>query len=1469
MSIFDNFENHSLANSEAFEELCCQLFEAWGYGQNAVSRSWTYRKIRGNGGDGGIEAYWHDGEHDTFIGLQAKWFRTTLTSTQYRQLEKSIRTAVGLRQNLTRYIICLPHDLTSLKRAKRGSRSTGEESEWNDFTTRIQKEYPDLTIDLWDESKILSLLTESNNSGYFKFWFEKSIITHETFLFALQNALTSLHKRYQPELAGIGGISEFLDSYFGDTKSRQILTAGMRDSLVAYRQLHLLIQSLAKTNTPQSTELRDSIQNCTDTANACITTLEKWISIASTEGDNPAKFDSPVVNLDCFGDLKLILIKTLNDTNRHRIDTHAREIISTLELIQRLTPIHGFYKQMRTSFSDLHACIIGPQGTGKTFGFADKARCYGESKTHLPIFIPATAFSKDDTWLDVIRRTLGLSSEWDACELWQALSCAAAINDKETEDQYLRTKVAIFVDGLDENPPTEQWCQRINEAHTITRKYPRVRFAYSFRPNFEESSHTVDSLLSKHNVAPEGDVRVSDIFDRYTDFFGIHLNDRDHYKRLVRTPMELSMFCIAYENMDAPDCVSTSLTSLATAEIERLETEFKNRHNPNAERHANYIQTALYTLALAFLKENSPFNREDIGSKLENASIPKDLHGLILDFLEDYGILYTREHRCNSPVTPPTNTYQPGSRHLWDYYTALVLFNEADIGFRDLQATQPDAVEMYGILLVEQKQMLPIDSYEIVNAIGEDNAYRLTLTSLATASSFLTANFKEWMLKEMRRDKDRFTSIVNEIIVPASSVPSHPLGALCLHEFLLTFKSPIERDKFWSCSQNLFFADWRASDQNLDAFEKLPRLQHDDTWECMPLLATWGLASLNNHWRGHFRSELIRWGIENPNEFAELFEEFHKCNDPQIREDIFALAQEVVCNGKTDSDVKTKIGRLVLNSVFSEPDREGNRNASIRYHGRILIEHCHREGIFDNSSLFRAKPPYSFNTSANSLALNSEALLATRMTGYGPITYDLARYVLVEDLQSAFDVQEFRSPNPVDHEENEKCRIRQPQDRTGIASPSFEGWVISAAYQYMLNHGYIAGTPAKSMCEDLDLAILRNFIPADHGQKSEVMTIAEKYTWCARNEICGYLADRFPSAEYKWMRSPYRRSEDGLSVDYGFLLDFDSPLFESSISLIDRKSTNACISFPAGFSCGDDSSIAEKEELEEWIQSSSSELAKSLLLFNPCELEKSSGTQLPIAIYASDWSFAGKRLRAWARAGIIQRDALDNVDGTTRISVKGYENASDFYVGIEIPSHVSYSSPVEFISEPWRKEYTTEDGVIRISDVCIEATPLTGYGVYRTIDAGEYWYDFPSFLARDHCAITQTDGQDYCTADGEVRFQTISLGTPYRREYHSLLADKNSLSKMLQSTETTLVWYVTVEKSATILAHERIDGLTGNNTRSWLIWIDATEALASCSISDEIDEASEFPTAISSQIESEEVRKVIAKYKLQLLSEKE
>ena len=60
MSIFEKFNNQGLGDEEAFEELCCQLFETWGIHTMGFNSTWAYRDIRGEGGDGGIEAYWQD-----------------------------------------------------------------------------------------------------------------------------------------------------------------------------------------------------------------------------------------------------------------------------------------------------------------------------------------------------------------------------------------------------------------------------------------------------------------------------------------------------------------------------------------------------------------------------------------------------------------------------------------------------------------------------------------------------------------------------------------------------------------------------------------------------------------------------------------------------------------------------------------------------------------------------------------------------------------------------------------------------------------------------------------------------------------------------------------------------------------------------------------------------------------------------------------------------------------------------------------------------------------------------------------------------------------------------------------------------------------------------------------------------------------------------------------------------------------
>lgn len=66
-------------------------------------------------------------------------------------------------------------------------------------------------------------------------------------------------------------------------------------------------------------------------------------------------------------------------------------------------------------------------------------------------------------------------------------------------------------------------------------------------------------------------------------------------------------------------------------------------------------------------------------------------------------------------------------------------------------------------------------------------------------------------------------------------------------------------------------------------------------------------------------------------------------------------------------------------------------------------------------------------------------------------------------------------------------------------------FIISAAYQYLLECGW---NELDFYGKDkIDSEIRRRYNYATHGTRSSVMSFVEKYIWCFRNEIIGYLAD--------------------------------------------------------------------------------------------------------------------------------------------------------------------------------------------------------------------------------------------------------------------------------------------------------------------------------------------------------------------------
>ncbi len=1427
MGIFEKFNDQGLGKRDAFERLCCQLFESWGKSEAGFDAQWTFRNINGAGGDGGIEAYWHNANMDEWVGIQAKWFPERLRTPQFNQLRNSIDAALKLRPTMKRYIVCIPHDLTSKKIVKGGKTGRGEDEDWNDFEQAIHDTYPSLAIVLWDESKIHSLLKEHESEGCWRFWFDKSEINPETIRLSLEQATAAIADRYTPEINADGGMTTFLEGFFGTIASRRTLLHDIDSPIAETEHLIGKIDSFLSIGKQKFVINAELAHTCRDALEGYIQSLQNLREIVRVEPAAPTKLNYPEVNYSSIETFH----REIGDLKRAHISSdHLRELDEALDGFHELPGIRELQRSVTHTTNDTHCVIHGSQGTGKTCGLASTARKFLGTREHSPILVLATDFRDEDSWYQAIQHALGLGSGWDETSLWQALSSYAALSDVTNDDLYIRSKVAIMVDALDERPPSSAWEKRIRETDAISARYPRIRFAFTSRPvgiRFKDTS----LLNCTYRIRDNGDVPVWRLFDRYIEHFNIDPGGDDRYKWLLNTPSELRMFCAAYHDRILPGQVSTCLTDLTNAEINRLDEEFAARSSQAEPCHTSQaVRRALQGLSSLFMSTGGPAGKEEIRRALAGSDISEPHHEPLITFLSDYGILRKRKKRESnkSPFAPDSHNYSPGSRHLWDYFMAYAMWQNKDATLKTLLENNPDAANMYGVLLVEGG-ILPRESERLVEAVGEHEAYEITLYALSHATPNKAAKYREWALVELQKRGDALSGIVNDVVLPVANTPAHPLGPTMLDEFLRSFSSPIARDVIWSFPASIREGDVHHGPRLSLYFEReslkaMPKLQGFETASQMPLVLAWGLSAVSNLKRRHCSGELVKWGMRNPKEFTELFRKFYLCDDPQIREDMFAIAEEIVCQGQIDADTQTALKYLVVDSAFKSPDNPGNRDAAVRFYGRLIVEHCYNEKLASKTELSLCRPPYETCNQSAPLPIFPDAATATSMRGYGPIHYDLARYVLVDRLSSTFDVAEHAPHKCAGNAALDKA-IAASAEQAGLSDkPDFQGWVIAAAYQYLLNHGYDSELLQGSINANgyrtggLDRKVIQAFSRADHGTRSTIMTVAEKYVWCARNEIGGYLADRVGVSDNRTGDSSCPAGNDTAGT-YGMLFSFDSPLLEATAAEYNEIRSADVPVFPVPFSCSEDKPCSE-QQLKSWIDAATPETATCLIDYQPNTITAIEGEAVPLSLYACDWGTCGKTSSAWLSCGAIEASELSKLVDATSACVNGYQGTSDFRVSFESKGGATYISPVEAFSSSCIHEYDEAHPRKQIADSYVNAKPLAGEGVACLIDVGEYWYYFPSDLTKGLCNVNHTDGVRYFAKDNQPILEEVRYGVEYRHRYQALLADKNALKSALDKSDLKLIWLATIQRGPNNLARERIPEIGSWEQRSWLIWID-------------------------------------------------
>ena len=194
------------SKNDSFESLAIQLFQTH---CNPPQGS-SFFSLRGDGGDGGVEAYYKT-PTGNILGIQAKYF-FKLGSSEFGQVKSSLNTALKNHPTLTEYWIYVPFDLTG--RVAEGKRGKSEVEKFEDWCAKMQIENSNLHINLVTaESSRQQILMMDNSGGFISYWFDENILTTQKIQNCIESAAAFAGPRYCSDLDIITEAHDALDAF--------------------------------------------------------------------------------------------------------------------------------------------------------------------------------------------------------------------------------------------------------------------------------------------------------------------------------------------------------------------------------------------------------------------------------------------------------------------------------------------------------------------------------------------------------------------------------------------------------------------------------------------------------------------------------------------------------------------------------------------------------------------------------------------------------------------------------------------------------------------------------------------------------------------------------------------------------------------------------------------------------------------------------------------------------------------------------------------------------------------------------------------------------------------------------------------------------------------------------------------------------------------------------------------------------
>jgi hypothetical protein len=149
----------------------------------------------GEGKDGGVECYIVNPD-GTETGWQAKY--TWETEGLITQLNTSLIQVLKQHPRLTKFVVCIPYNLSDARGASDKKDFETQRAKWNKW--KKANETSNFKIELWDENTLITKLTNDTETyrGFVYYWFNEKILDRSWYRKHFEITKKDLGRRYTP-----------------------------------------------------------------------------------------------------------------------------------------------------------------------------------------------------------------------------------------------------------------------------------------------------------------------------------------------------------------------------------------------------------------------------------------------------------------------------------------------------------------------------------------------------------------------------------------------------------------------------------------------------------------------------------------------------------------------------------------------------------------------------------------------------------------------------------------------------------------------------------------------------------------------------------------------------------------------------------------------------------------------------------------------------------------------------------------------------------------------------------------------------------------------------------------------------------------------------------------------------------------------------------------------------------------------